>query len=59
MTNKTPSVVRKNRDSTKSETHKFVFIIESVDFICRDSADTQQLCANTNKFLKISKTANL
>jgi len=32
-------------------------IIESVDSICRDSADT--IYANTNKFLKISKTANL
>jgi len=32
-------------------------IIESVDSICRDSADTQYIYANTNKFLKISKTA--
>jgi len=36
-----------------------VIIIESVDSICRDSADMHAIYANTNKFLKISKTANL
>jgi len=34
-------------------------IIESVDSICRDSADTQYMLIHANKFLKISKTANL
>ena len=36
-----------------------VAIIESVDSICRDSAGTQYNYANTNKFLKISKTAKV
>jgi len=44
--------------SPKAKVHG-VLIIESVDSICRDSADTQYNYANTSKFLKISKTANL
>jgi len=37
-------------------TAKHANIIESVDSICRDSADTQYMLI-TSKFLKISKTA--